>query len=546
MAAKTMENSNMASWKGKIGWILLLIVVFLGGYRLADRGPDGTHLKKPRHASAEAPPATSSSTLYVCPMMCVPPMHQPGKCPVCGMELTPSEPPARSDEDEAMPMLKLNASAAQMARIQTAPVERKFVTTEIRLFARIEYDPVEQFKVTAFAPGVIDRVYVQRAGQTVRIGDPLFDIHSAELYFLEQELVETLKDLPYRESLFSAKAQRATRTMRPASTIAFGAVDPNAAPEVQAKQKEGWTRYEQIRRKMQLLGLNDDSIDTVVSRGRPTGISTVSAPTTGIILEQNAFKGSYVNTGETVFTIGNPSYMWAKLRAYESDFGWLRIGQEASFETDAFPGETFQGQIRYLDPNFDPQTRTFTVGVLYIDTMSRLAPNMLVRCVVRAKMTSDGVAIPSMPGQRAPLVIPDTAPLITGERAVVYVTDPKKPGEYEGREILLGPRAKGYYVVKSGLKKGEMVVTNGGFKIDSAIQILAKSSMMSLKGNSSALAHHYHGGTAAAPMQDAAAHSTETMPAPATDTGGAGRSRSYADRLEALMKNRQQSEESHR
>ena len=70
--------------------------------------------------------------------------------------------------------------------------------------------------------------------------------------------------------------------------------------------------------------------------------------------------------------------------------------------------------------------------------------------------------------------------------------------------------------------------------------------MMSLKGNSSALAHHYHGGTAAAPMQDAAAHSTETMPAPVTDTGGAGRSRSYADRLEALMKNRQQSEESQR
>ena len=43
---------------------------------------------------------------------------------------------------------------------------------------------------------------------------------------------------------------------------------------------------------------------------------------------------------------------------------------------------------------------------------------------------------------------------------------------------MLGPRAKGYYVVKAGLHKGERVVVNGNFKIDSAVQILAKPSMM--------------------------------------------------------------------
>ena len=80
----------------------------------------------------------------------------------------------------------------------------------------------------------------------------------------------------------------------------------------------------------------------------------------------------------------------------------------------------------------------------------------------------------------APLVIPATAPLITGKRAIVYVQvpDAEKP-TFEGREVTLGSRAGDYYLVKEGLSEGEMVVTNGSFKIDSDLQIQAKPSMMS-------------------------------------------------------------------
>jgi Cu(I)/Ag(I) efflux system membrane fusion protein len=69
--------------------------------------------------------------------------------------------------------------------------------------------------------------------------------------------------------------------------------------------------------------------------------------------------------------------------------------------------------------------------------------------------------------------------LITGKRAVVYVRQPDTPTPtFVGREIVLGPRAGDYYIVRSGLKEGELVVTNGNFKIDSMLQIQAKPSMM--------------------------------------------------------------------
>jgi Cu(I)/Ag(I) efflux system membrane fusion protein len=81
--------------------------------------------------------------------------------------------------------------------------------------------------------------------------------------------------------------------------------------------------------------------------------------------------------------------------------------------------------------------------------------------------------------REAPLVIPRSAALVTGPRAVVYVEVPdQEEPTYEGREIVLGPRAGDYYLVREGLQEGELVVTNGAFKIDSEIQIQAKPSMM--------------------------------------------------------------------
>jgi len=80
----------------------------------------------------------------------------------------------------------------------------------------------------------------------------------------------------------------------------------------------------------------------------------------------------------------------------------------------------------------------------------------------------------------APLVIPASAPLITGTRAVVYVRLPdKEKPTFEGRQVTLGPRAGEHYLVKEGLAEGELVVTKGNFKIDSALQIQARPSMMS-------------------------------------------------------------------
>ena len=109
-----------------------------------------------------------------------------------------------------------------------------------------------------------------------------------------------------------------------------------------------------------------------------------------------------------------------------------------------------------------------------------------------------------------PLVIPVTAALVTGTRAIVYVeVDGAKEPTYEGREVLLGPRAGDYYLVRNGLFEGERVVTNGNFKIDSAIQIQAGRSMMNPEGGGAPADHSHHG----APPATTASHQRAARPA---------------------------------
>ncbi|MBI4773188.1 MAG: efflux RND transporter periplasmic adaptor subunit [Deltaproteobacteria bacterium] len=179
------------------------------------------------------------------------------------------------------------------------------------------------------------------------------------------------------------------------------------------------------------------------------------------------------------FVAGDPKGLMARLFVYESDFPKIRLGQEVTFVTDAYPGVTFKGSIAFIGLVNDAYTRTFNVGAIFEDTQNLLIPGMIVRADIKTVVTGrGGVADVNAPLSLAPTVIPSSAPLITGERAVVYVAVPGLDRTYEGREVVLGPRAEDYYIVFSGLEPGEMVVAKGAFKIDSALQIQARPSMM--------------------------------------------------------------------
>ena len=489
----TMAVRKRAGW---IRWVIIFTVGLLGGALLFGGGDERSE------PTADLVPEEAEATIWTCSMHPQIQLPEPGKCPLCSMDLIPLEGDGNSGEDT---QLVMSESAMRLAEVVTAPVTRQFVEAEVRTVGKIMVDERRLRRITAWVDGRLDRLYVDYTGVTVAKGDHLAEIYSPELYSAQVELIESIKT---REDLKS-------------STVEF--LRQSAESTVEAS-----------REKLRLLGLRPEQIRQIEKRGTAEEHVTLFAPIAGIVIHKAAVEGEYVKTGSPIYTIADLSHVWVMLDVYESDLVWIQYGQEVSFEVEAFPGEKFGGLIAFIDPVVNPGTRTVKVRVNVDNPRLRLKPDMFVRAVIRSKVLGDGRTLdPGLAGKwmgpmhreivkdhpgtcdicgmalvRAeelglvgkglpedpPLIIPVTAPLITGKRAVVYI---KMPGTeeptFEGREVVLGPRAGGFYIVEEGLHEGEEVVIHGSFKIDSAMQIQAKRSMMSPGGGTPPLVHQ-HGG----------------------------------------------------
>ncbi len=493
--------------------LLCALLLTCAGLAGCGQGRDGAHAGGAQEPGPEARPV-----FYICPMNDVPPLPAPGACPVCGMQLMRLEDDAGTRGAPAR--INLPPEALRVAAVQVAPVERRFISAEVCLFGSIEYDPGYFTRLDAFTNGVIDKVYVRRTGDFIRPNQKLFDFYSSEIYGLELELLDIAGRIPtyIAGQLGGSASEKLGRAMednrhpalqgwpgrmghdrqQAAPRPSAQPLEPEAAGVVAPTQditgsgshgmRELQRRFAAIRFRLRSWGLYDEDINEILRLERPVGIIPVRIPTLtstvgGVLVENNAYQGRYVNTGTPLMTIADPHFVWARLRAFESDYMWLRTGQEVEFTTEARPGEVFQGKIVQLSPVFDPQTRTFEVGVVYFDKRNKLRPSMLVRAVAKARLDEEGrPAREDTAPEKAPLVIPASAPLVTGKRAVVYVASRQEPGSYEGRLVTLGPRTADYYVVKSGLAEGELVVVHGAFKLDSELQLRGKPSMLNPEG----------------------------------------------------------------
>lgn len=412
---------------------------------------------------------------------------EPGDCPICGMDLIPLK--EDSGADDAHRQMSMSEASRALADIQTTEVVTAYPKAQVRLVGKLEYDETREKSLAARFPARIDELYVNYTGIQVKKGEHLAKVYSPELLTAQHELINA-----YR-------------------------ADPNSSIARAAREK------------LRLWDILPDQIDAILERGEPQDHFVLKAPIGGVVVSKHVKEGEYVKTGQPLFKIVDMSVLWADLDAYESDLPWLRYGQDVMFTLESFPGEMFHGQIAFIEPEVDRKTRTVPVRVNVANKEQRLKPGMFVRAVVKSRIGKDGkVYAPDFEGKwispmhpevvkdalgqcdvcgmdlvpaeelgyvenaetSAPLVIPDSAVLRTGKRAVVYVekTDAERP-TFEGREIVLGPRAEDSFIVKEGLEAGERVVTQGAFKIDSALQIQAKPSMMNPEGGGSSPEHNH-------------------------------------------------------
>ena len=482
--------------------IALLIGVGIGYVVRWATAPSQTRgLAAPATQPAAAPVARAE--VWTCPMHPQVRMPGPGRCPICEM---PLERAALSDAGAGR-TLTISESARKLMAIETSVVERKFVSATVRMVGKVDYDETRLAHITAWVPGRLDRLFVDYIGMPVRKGDHMVELYSPELLSAQEELlqaIQAVKNLKGSDIGIVREATEATVTA--------------------------------VREKLRLWGLTPGQIAAIEKRGKADDHITIHAPIGGVVIDKHVQQGAYVKTGTRIYTIADLSQVWIKLDAYESDLAWLAYGQKVKLTPEAYPGRTFPGTVSFISPLLDSRTRTVKVRVNAPNAEGKLKPGMFVRATVGATLDERGkVLAPSFAGKwvcpmhpavisdradarcsicgmaleraealgihtvdpakaKKPLVIPASAALKTGRRAIVYVdvTAPGGKPTFEGREVVLGPRAGKHYIVRGGLTQGQRVVTRGNFLIDSAMQLQYKPSMMSPRGGTRG-GHQHHG-----------------------------------------------------
>ena len=412
-------------------FLLVLLIGLMIGSTLFNRvgkaptdGEDGIR-------AADNDDGTGEGIIWTCAMH--PQIRQPapGTCPICGMTLIPLVQP---DDDHAehgqAPRLVVSERAAALMSVQVWPVERVGAAGEVRLSGTIGYDETQVHDVVVRTEGQIERLYVSYENAAVRRGQRIADIYSPAIQAASLELLQ---------------ARRAATA--------------GGMPEL----------VEAAASQLLALGVSRAQVDRIIETGEPARTVGVFSPADGIVSELAARQGEWLMAGGRLLRVSGLSQVWAQFEAYERDLARLRVGSPMQFTVEAFPGRIFSGTIAFVDPVVDGSRRTARVRVQVPNSGGSLKPGMLVR--------GQGGATGAT--ATAALAIPTTAPLMTGQRAVVYVQVPgtERP-TFEAREVTLGERRGAYWEVTAGVAEGELVVVNGAFRIDSELQIRGQPSMM--------------------------------------------------------------------
>nr|WP_321409118.1 efflux RND transporter periplasmic adaptor subunit [uncultured Carboxylicivirga sp.] len=432
---KTIFQNIKSNYKLILGVLILGLVI---GWIIAPSG--NTNSVVDEHAGHNH---EEEATTWTCSMHPQIKQDKPGLCPICAMDLIPLSSMAGGEHTDPNEIV-MSESAAKLADIQTSKVVLGEPRKSIYMQGKLNVDERRIAELTARFGGRIEELFVNFTGQEVRKGQKLATIYSPNLVSAQRELIE--------------------------------------ASEF---KKDNPSLYKAARAKLKAWDLSESQIDDIEQSREPEVNFDVLSPITGTVIMRHVALGDYVKEGTALFKVADLTKLWALFDAYETDLPWIKVGDKISFTLQALPGEEFKTKVTYVDPFIDSKTRVAKVRAEINNKDLHLKPEMFTNGLLQSKIAESQTA----------LIIPKSAVLWTGKRAVVYTkVQERESPTFLYREIVLGPEAGAFYVVKEGLEPGEEIATNGVFKIDAAAQLEGKPSMMNPDGGKVSTGHN-HGGT---------------------------------------------------
>jgi RND family efflux transporter MFP subunit len=218
------------------------------------------------------------------------------------------------------------------------------------------------------------------------------------------------------------------------------------------KLRTAETELATAKQRLLLLGLSEQRVNALRSPSQISSELAVIAPGSGTITSRVVNQGETIEANKELMKITNLSTVWVIAQVYEKDLARVQTGSGASVTTDAYPGKLFRGQVSYIDPNINQETRTAQVRV----ELENPGQIFKIGMYVNVAFGSMGTSEKTVP------VVPSGAVQNINNRQIVFVaTD--KPNVFLLKPVRLGTESKGQYIILEGLNVGDKIVTEGSF-----------------------------------------------------------------------------------
>ncbi len=183
----------------------------------------------------------------------------------------------------------------------------------------------------------------------------------------------------------------------------------------------------------------------------------IVAPFAGQLGLRNISQGAYIQAGQDLVTLVDLSTVKLDFRIPEKFLAQVHLGQTVKIQVDAYPNETFSGEVYAIDPTIDQATRTALLRARVANSEGILFAGMFVRVNLELAQRPNAIVIPEQ------AIVPKG-----GESLVFKVVN----GKAVMTKITLGQRRTGDVEVLHGLSVTDKIVVSGQLKLQDGVPVV--------------------------------------------------------------------------
>lgn len=358
-----------------------------------------------------------TGTYYTCPMHPTVKSNSPGSCPVCNMSLIKVEKQNNEHAQQAGNFITIEKKQQQLAGIKTDTVKFQNIFSSSTILGTVAIDEEQVTTISSRVKGRIDKLYIKTSGEYIRKGNPVYAIYSEQLFADVKEF------LALSENKINSNAEnKLLNDMLSAS-----------------------------KNKLLLWGLSEKQIEELEKNKSASPQIIFYAQTEGYVTDVLVKEGEYVEVGTPLIKLTSLNQVWIDAQVYSNEIEKISGSNSFQVFSETYPDEIYTGRLVFSNPSLENGRKVQLLRLKVDNSKNKLIPGMMV--YVSPKQNSKPV-----------LAVPKSAVLLEKMKTVWVLSH---NNTFEQRMVETGTENKYWIEIKSGLKQGDVVVTEGAYLISS-------------------------------------------------------------------------------